>query len=120
MNANPLFEVEQVRRTVVATAFGELDEFTFDEVADEAGGVFELLNKGLAENVVLDLHRVQMCQSTAFGFLLRAAKRVQERGGKMALCNLSEHTGKAMRALNLDKVWAICDSRDDAIAEVEA
>jgi hypothetical protein len=37
----------------------------------------------------------------------------------MAFCNVSEQIQPSMRALNLHSVWAICDSRADAIAEVE-
>ena len=119
MNATPFFEVEQIGRTVVVTNFTEMDEFTFDEIVAEGGEVFERLAKATAENVVVDFHGVSRCQSTALGFFVKLAKRTREAGGRMAFYNLSETMQEIMRLTRLDAVWAICDSRADAIAEVE-
>ena len=119
MNATPFFEVEQIGRTVVVTNFTEMDEFTFDEIVAEGGEVFERLAKATAENVVVDFHGVSRCQSTALGFFVKLAKRTREAGGRIAFCNLSKTVQEIMRVTHLDKLWAICDSRADAIAEVE-
>ena len=119
MNTTPFFEVEQIGRTVVVTVFKENEILTFDEMVSEAREVFELLNSGQAENVVVDLHKVSICASAILGFFVKLWKRVQEAGGRMAFCNLSKPIREIMRVLQTDKIWTICDSRADAVAEVE-
>jgi anti-anti-sigma factor len=119
MNSTSLYEVEQIGRTVVVTPVRDLDEFSFEEMVSQAESIFDPLSKTLAQSVVIDLCNVENCQSSAFGFFVKLAKRAKEAGGKMAVCNASARITEMTRVLNLDKVWAICDTRGDALADVE-
>jgi anti-anti-sigma regulatory factor len=49
------------------------------------------------------------------GCFVRPWKRVRERGGHMALCNLSENAREILRFTKLDRLWAISASRAEAM-----
>jgi anti-anti-sigma factor len=119
MNSSLFFEVEQIGRTVIVTVFRDNEILTFDEMVYEAREVFELLSSGRVENVVVDLHKLSICASAILGFFVKLRKTVQEAGGQMAFCNLSKPIRDIMRVSQTDRMWAICDSRADALAEVE-
>ena len=120
MNATSIFDIEQNGLTVIVTPRRDPDELTFDEQAEsEIGELFDRLSIGKAKNLVVDCHKIDRCCSSAMSFFVRLLKSVQRIGGRMAFCNVSEQIQPAMRVLNLHSVWAICDSRADAIAEVE-
>jgi hypothetical protein len=53
------------------------------------------------------------------GFFARLWRRVCERGGRMAFCNVSDHEREIMRVTRLDGLWPICPSRQEAIKAVE-
>jgi anti-anti-sigma factor len=111
--------VEQNGPNIIVTPLSDLDEFSFDELVAQAGEVFERLNGTSASNVVVDMCRVESCQSSAFGFFVKVAKRVKDADGKMAFGNVSARIEEVMKVLNLDKVWVICGTQEDALAEVE-
>ena len=121
MNANRIFDVEQVGLTVIVTPRRDPDELTFDEHVDsETERVFNQLDTGKAKNVVVDCHRIERCSSSAVAFFVRLAKEVRGMDGRMAFCNVSAHLLEVFKMLNLDTLWLICGSRDEAIAKVES
>lgn len=119
-SAQPLFEFERQGETVVVTALQNLDEFKFHEIELAADETLELLQNGAARNVVIDLGRSDYCGSTALGFFLKLWKRVREREGRMALCNVSPHEKEVLAATKLEHMWPVCESREAAMKEVAA
>ena len=121
MNANSVFEVEQAGLTVIVTPLRDPDELTFDEhVESETERVLNRLGNGKAKNVVVDCHRIDRCCSSAVSFFIRLSKSVRGMDGRMAFCNVSAHLLEVFKMLNLDTLWLICGSRDEAIAKVES
>ena len=120
MNLRDFFEVEQIGRTIILTMMSNSREYVYDPDLNKklVAEAIELLSGTRAEKIVIDLREVRYCNSYFLGLLAKLCKRVREAGGQMAFCNVCEHIQTVMMALNLSKVWAICDSRADAIAEV--
>jgi stage II sporulation protein AA (anti-sigma F factor antagonist) len=73
----------------------------------------------MIKNVVVDLCRTDYCGSTALGLIVRLWRRVRQNGGRMALCNLSEHEREIFAIAKLDSLWPICLSREDALQAIE-
>ena len=113
--AHGIFEIETQGDTVIVTPTGDLGEFSFRQIEEEAAHILELLEEKAAKNMLLDFHKTERYGSTALGFFLKLWKRVRGLGGHMAFCNVSEHELEVLRLLKLDTVWASYTSRAEAL-----
>jgi anti-anti-sigma factor len=112
------FEVERKGQTLVVTPRTNLRELDYEAIEAGAGEILHLLGNGTIRNVVLDFHRTDYYGSTALGFFVKLWKRVRDRNGRMAFCGVSEHEREILRATNLDGLWPICSSRQEAFEAV--
>jgi len=62
---------------------------------------------GTADQVVLDLSRVQALYSSALGVLIRVRKQVGEEGGVVCLVNVNTSLVTMLESLNLNKVFPV-------------
>jgi anti-sigma B factor antagonist len=65
--------------------------------------------------VVLDFARTTFIGSSFIELLVRAWKRLKQRGGLMTLCNLNPFCEEVFHVSRLDLLWQICPSRQAAI-----
>jgi anti-anti-sigma factor len=115
-----LFEVDLEGDTLVVTPCRNLRELDFHEIEEETETVVNLLRRGPARNVVVDLHRTDYCGSTALGSFAQLWQVVKVRKGCMAFCNVSDHEKEILQITNLDHLWPICSSRSEALEAVKA
>jgi anti-anti-sigma factor len=113
-----LFEIERDAEIVILTPVMDLHELHCREIDDGAVGVLELLADPTTRHVVLDFRQTDYFGSSALGLFVRLWKRVKRRGGRMALCNLSEPEKEILRITHLDQLWPICSSRREALQAV--
>jgi stage II sporulation protein AA (anti-sigma F factor antagonist) len=114
-----VFEVEHTDGTVVLTPTTDLRELDFRDIETAAHDVFDSLEAEGWQHVVLDFHRTDYYGTTALGFFVGLWKRVRNRGGRMAFCNVSDHEAEILHITHLDQLWPICKSRDEALAAVQ-
>lgn len=112
------FEIEREGQTVIVTPRRDLRELDYQAIEAAAGNLLTLLGNGAIKNVVIDFHRTDYYGSTALGFFVKLWKRVRERNGRMAFCGLSEHEREILRVTNLDGLWPLCSTRDEAVRVV--
>jgi anti-anti-sigma factor len=62
---------------------------------------------GVADEVVFDLTEVRALYSSGLGILARIHRRVDKRGGKIYLVNVSRNIMDMLSSLHLDKVFSI-------------
>jgi stage II sporulation protein AA (anti-sigma F factor antagonist) len=117
--ASSVFEVQQTGQTLIVTPLVDLREFDYGQIEKEAADVLDQLAQTQARNVILDFHRTDYYGSTALGFFVRLWKRVRQRGGRMAFCNVSAHEKEILEVTSLDRLWPICSSREEALRAVE-
>lgn len=111
-----LFELECREDTLIITPTGDLSEFQFREMTEQAKQVFEQLESSQTiQNVVVDFQRTDYFGSTALGLFVQLWLKVCRRGGRMALCNLSEREREILQITHLDSMWPICDSLEQAL-----
>ena len=68
--------------------------------------------------IVVDLKGIEFFSSSFIELMFRLWKRVKNRDGRFALCNLHPYCREVLEITNLHTLWSLCDSRDDAIADV--
>ncbi len=113
-----VFEIGQDGEALVITPVTNLGELEFQQIESGGVAVLDLLNDTAARNVVLDLRRADYFGTTALGFFAKLWKRVRERNGHLALCNVSEHGKEILKLTKLDSLWALCGSREEALRAV--
>jgi anti-anti-sigma factor len=118
MSKKRLFEIERHGEVVVIVPTTDLREFEYQAIEAGASGILDLIRLPEVKGVVVDFCRTDAYGSTALGFFLRMWKRVSDRGGRMAFCNVSEHEREVLAVTRLDTLWPICSSREEALEAV--
>jgi anti-anti-sigma factor len=86
------------------------------DALDEVGSV--LLTQATAAEpprIVVDFSQTSLIGSTFLELLVRAWKRLSERGGTMALCGLQPFCAEVFRLTRLETLWHCSATRDEAI-----
>ncbi len=110
------FPIKQVDDVVVLSFPESLKSITEDEVERTKTALL-----GLPEDlsrVVIDLGHVDFFGSSFIEVLFRLWNRLKSRGGSFALCGLCPYCREVLSVTNLDTLWTICDSEDEAIKAV--
>lgn len=118
-NMGGVFEFEQVGETLIVTPTTDLRELAYEQIETGATEVLGLLNQASIKNVILDFRKTDCYGSTALGFFVRLWKRVRQRHGSLAFCNVSEHEKEILRVTKLNQLWPICSSREEALQAVQ-
>jgi anti-sigma B factor antagonist len=96
-------------RTVLEVA-GEVDVYTGPTLRDRMS---DLLDSG-ANNLVVDLTKVDFIDSTGLGVLVGALNKAKELGGSLQLICAQERVLKLLRITGLDQVFTV----SAALAEI--
>jgi anti-anti-sigma factor len=112
------FEIEREGDTLIVIPRFDLGDLAFEQIELGAGSVFEELSDATAANVVIDFSKTDYFGTTALGFFVELWKRVRDRSGRMAFCNTSEHEREILELTQLNGLWSICESREDAMRTV--
>jgi anti-anti-sigma factor len=111
-----LFEVEQTGATLMITlrrgGYGT-------DVAAEVAAVKAHAESKSAKNVVVDFRKLEYVATSLLQELMKIYKIIDAKGGRMAVCDASDHVAEVLRLVQLDRFWTICTSRSRAIEEVE-
>ena len=78
----------------------------------------QLLSAVAAANpptVLLDMRKTTFIGSSFLGLLIRAWKRLRDRQGALALCNVNQVCSEVLRASKLDMIWQIFPDRESAL-----
>src|SRR5262249_42633527 len=110
-----VFDIEAEGETIIVTPALDLRELDFQQVGAAGEDVLALLDRAPARHVIVEFCQPDYFGSTALGVFVRFWKRIRSRNGRMAFCNVSEHEEEILRLANLDKLWPICSSREEAL-----
>ncbi|REJ79606.1 MAG: anti-sigma factor antagonist [Planctomycetota bacterium] len=114
------FELEWHGDAVVVTPAGSVETMSWDVVEQAADLVLAPLGQRSAPLVVVDLSRVSYFGSVFLALLLRCHKLVRQKGGELVLCGASKLARELLQITNLDTLWAIYDTREEALEAVGA
>jgi len=113
-----IFDTERDGETVVVSPRADLRQLSYPHIAAGGREVLRALSSGAVQNVVVDFRNTDRCGSTALGFLIFLWKKVRACGGKMAVCNVTDHALERLRMMNLDRLWLVCASQKEALGLV--
>ena len=109
------FEIEWHNNTVVVTPSSSIESLTWDLVERAADTIMEPLNSQQAPMVIVDLSNVRHFGSVFLAMLLRCHKFVKRKNRELVLCGASDPSLELLRITALDTIWAIYDTRREAM-----
>lgn len=115
---NGTFKIEEHGETLIITPTIALGELEYDRIVSGARVALDQLAAKHSKNVVLDLANSDYSGSLALGFFVRLWKKVRQAGGRMVLCNVSNHEREILQVTRLDGLWDMYGSRDEALAAI--
>ena len=114
-NDNTDFRLEFHGNVVIITPSGDVEQMRWDLVEQAADIVMEPLSRFAVPLIVFDLGEVNYFGSVFLALLLRCHKFVRSRGGELVLCRASPTARELLLYTNLDTIWAIYDTREQAL-----
>ena len=112
---NENFKFEWHGNVVVITPAANVESMRWDLIEQAADVVMTPLADQEIPLVVFDLSDVSYFGSVFLALLLRCHKFVKSRGGELVLCGASKMATELLRITALDTLWAIYDTRDEAL-----
>lgn len=101
-------------KVLVLKPEGRLDSNTINAAETE---MFAFLEKG-ETRVVLDLSNLDYISSSGLRLVLMMGKRLNLKGGKLALCGLKPHIREVFEISGFISILTVVDSRAEAEAAV--
>jgi stage II sporulation protein AA (anti-sigma F factor antagonist) len=112
-----MFDIVRVAEVVVVTPLADLSELEFRQIEEE----FHILaDDPTIRLVVVDFGRTNYMGSTAIGMLVYLWKKLKQRGGELALCNVSPHEREIIKVVGLTELLKVYSSRLDALQALAA
>ncbi|WP_437188491.1 STAS domain-containing protein [Planctomicrobium sp. SH668] len=105
---------------LIVVAKGGVESLSWQIVEQAAEIVLEPVREQKAPIVVFDLTEVSYFGSVFMSLLVRCHKLVRLRGGVMVLCGVQRLTRELLHTTALDTLWAIYDTRAEAIEAIGA
>ena len=106
--------IENGKETVINLS-GQLDTLTSVDLEKEIAPILQ----GETQTVVLDGAELTYISSAGLRILLLAAKRVQQKGGKIILYALQENVNDIFDISGFSSVFKICKDKESAIAALK-
>ena len=108
--------LREVDGTTVLDVTGEIDVYTAPQFKDAVNGIIAAGQKHL----VVNMTDVTYMDSSGFGALLSATRRLRPQGGTVNLVKVSSAIDRILRITRLNTVFATYDSIDEALAAAQS
>lgn len=112
------FQIEWHGNSVVIIPAANVEAMRWDLIEQAAEVVMAPLQEMEVPMVVFDLSDVGYFGSVFLALLLRCHKLVRSRGGELVLCGASRLAEELLRVTALDTLWAIYDTRAEALEAI--
>ena len=110
------FQIERRGDVAVITPSAEIEDMPENLIEQAAEIVLAPLKAKPPGGLIVDLGRVNYFGSVFISFLLRCHLLVKKQGSELILTGVSEKARELLRVMSLDTLWAIYDSREEALA----
>lgn len=113
------FATEVKNKTLIVTPLRDLGGFAGDELREEYDQVIDEARADGIDHLLLDLSLAGYFGSNVLEFMVVLWKRVREKGGNVAFCNVSTVAGEILKTARFHTIWPIYTDREQALAELE-
>lgn len=103
--------INEVSQVPVVRVVGEIDVYT---APDFKSAINKVIDSG-ATKIVIDLTDVSYMDSSGFGTLLGATKRIRPKGGAISLIGCSEAIERMLKITRLDTIFGMYPTVDEAV-----
>ena len=100
----------------VLDVIGEIDVYTAPQFKEAVNAILG----GGQKHLLINMAGVTYMDSSGFGTLLSATKRLRPQGGTVNLVKCSSAIDRILRITRLNTIFAVYDSIDEAISSVES
>ena len=114
------FDIEWHGNTVVVVPAASVESLQWDLVEQAADVVMEPLAAQDVPMVVFDLTHVDYFGSVFLALMLRCHKFLKRQGGELVLCGTNEMARELLKITALDTIWAIYDTRQEAMQAIDS
>ncbi len=118
MSMPQIFDARVEGDTLVVLSLGSAGSLAGDEMAYELTGLLEQFEKADLRSAVVDLRNSPYFGTAMLQVMTALWKRVRARGGKMAVCGVSDTGLEILQVTRFDTLWPICSSQEEAIKAV--
>jgi anti-sigma B factor antagonist len=113
---NQSFHIERHGDIAIITPSPEVERMPENLMEQAALIVLAPLRSDPPAGLIFDLSRVDYVGSVFLSFLLRCHKRVKEHGSEVVVAGASPRARELLHMTALDTLWALYDSRAEALA----
>jgi anti-sigma B factor antagonist len=85
-------------------------------IASDLKGEFLIICTSAIRELVIDLSAVEFCDSSGLSALLFAERQMRENGGSVKLAGLTNNVASLIKISQLDRIFPIHPSVDDALS----
>lgn len=117
--ASDIFRVETSGGTLIISPVGDISSLSGDLLSEAAEMMTELIESHESPMLVIDLSGVGSCSSVFMSFLLRCHKAIKHRSGEMVLSGANKTMLELLALTRLDTVWAVYQTRAEALDAVD-
>jgi stage II sporulation protein AA (anti-sigma F factor antagonist) len=118
MSNAKIFDSEIQYAILIVAPRGDVSTLAGEDIHAELPGLLDQLQKTEVKHVVFDLKKTSYFGSSLLGAMSALWGRTRSRGGKMAVCNVSDTGLEILHVSKFDTLWPICDSREQALKKV--
>jgi len=118
-SASDDFRLEWHGNAVIITPSPNVEQMPWDLTEQAADIVMEPLKSSPSPMAVIDLSEVKFFGSAFLALLLRCHTAVKSRGGELVLSGPSKMARDLLKLTALDTLWAIYETRAEAIEAVD-
>lgn len=112
------FQIERRGEIAIITPSAEIESMAENLIEQAAQIVLAPLKIKPPSGLIVDLSRVNYFGSVFISFLLRCHLLVKKEGSELYLTGVSEKARELLRVMSLDTLWAIYDTREEALAAI--
>ncbi len=102
--------------SLVGLEYENLDERLLDGIRTALLDIAQVVAPPL---MALDLSHTKFFGSAFIEILFRVANRIKNRGGKFALCGLTEYCAEVIHITHLDSLWPVLPDSSSAVAKLK-
>lgn len=110
---------ERIRDLFVVTVDAQITSADNSCLMSQTNALCNDFNHSKCLGIVIDCNHVHYFSSIVLESLLRLWTAMGQKPGLLAACCLSKFGRETLEVARLDRLWAVCDDRDEAIEAVD-
>ncbi len=115
-----VFSVDIIENVVIVSPNGDANGFRYQDIHTATNSLVDSIRRQRIARMVVDFGEVDIVGSIMISSIIKLARSIADQQGTAAFCNSSESMREVISTMNLTKLWAHYDSRDEAVSAVSA